>query len=188
MNLHCMIDFETLGHNAPHVAVLSLGAVMFTRGGKISGAEWIFNMPEQIQKKRSVTAETISWWFNQGAEAKAVIQKASTSGTLMGQVMAEFNDVIGKAAIEVKAKPDKVIIWSCGAGFDVPIAESLYMHTQTQVPWKFWNIRCYRTIKSVHEIEAGVKREGVKHSALADAEYQAECVMKWLTANPGLDR
>ena len=39
-------------------------------------------------------------------------------------------------------------------------------------PWKFWNDRCYRTIKSMHP-EVPMPRTGTHHNALDDAKTQA---------------
>lgn len=188
MNFHLMLDFETLGHVAPDMVVLSLGACLFTRESYLGNNEWLFNPQDQLNKGRKVSASTIAWWLGDkiSPEARAVIPEAQKYGKSVYECMgtglnAWVHSLLGDKASDVR-------VWSNGAGFDVPIAESLAAECGINVPWKFWNIRCYRTLKLMFQIENGVSRDGVKHSAVGDAIFQAKCVAEFLQKNPALDR
>lgn len=178
MNTHLMIDFETLAQT-PDSAVLSLGAVLFNSEKIIEEREWAFSLEEQMRAKLSVNPETIIWWLKQGAAAQAVFDKCATHGVSMKTFLPEFHEWL---------RQKDVRIWGNGASFDVSIVEHLLNRGQVKIPWKFWNIRCYRTLKSLFDIERTVSRLGTKHNALEDAKFQALCVQGFLKDNPARDK
>ncbi|MHB0978446.1 MAG: 3'-5' exoribonuclease domain-containing protein [Minisyncoccota bacterium] len=52
-------------------------------------------------------------------------------------------------------------------------------------PWKFWNNRCYRTLKNMFP-EVPFVRIGIAHDALDDAKSQAEhavAILKFAETN-----
>ena len=62
-------------------------------------------------------------------------------------------------------------VWSHGASFDVVICEHIFNKIQKAVPWKFWEVRCTRTL-----FDIGIDPERppvLKHHALEDAWNQA---------------
>lgn len=69
-------------------------------------------------------------------------------------------------------------LWSNGADFDIPIMLSLYQQLSLTPPWKFYNHRCFRTLKELHPVRyAAAKKKfsnPTKHNALADAIWQAQ--------------
>jgi exodeoxyribonuclease VIII len=53
------------------------------------------------------------------------------------------------------------------------------------VPWQFWNTRCFRTLKNMQAAKnVTVPRAGVHHNALHDALYQAKVVQYILNGAP----
>ena len=71
---------------------------------------------------------------------------------------------------------DNYEVWSNGADFDVPMLAHAYTQVGIEIPWKFWNARCFRTWKSLPGSK-NVKlppMAGVKHNALTDAVTQAQ--------------
>lgn len=182
MNQHLMVDLETLGTD-PNSAVLSIGAVLFTQEALGESIYILPSLKEQV-KKRVVDAGTICWWFDQGAEAKKVFQWANASTLTIAGTVSDFVCFIDKHALDKK----NLKVWSNGAGFDVPIMEHMIKSTGIEVPWKFWNIKCYRTLKSMHpEFEKGIFCN-TKHHALEDAKFQASCLQRFFKNNPQLDR
>ncbi len=178
MNNHLMLDFETLGTD-PDTCVLSLGAVTFTINGIIEEKEWHFNLHGQMRAKRSVNPDTLVWWMNQGGEAKAVFEKSIKSPLMCGQFAPEFAAWIA---------PHNVKVWGNGATFDVSIVENIMKSFAVPYPWRFTNVRCYRTIKAGYDIEGGQFRAGVKHNALDDARFQAQCLIRYFKADPKRDK
>lgn len=179
MNTHLMLDFETLG-TSPDTAVLSLGAVIFTPFGIVQEKEFHFNLHAQLKAKRAVSADTLTWWMSQGAAAKAVFDKSKVEGGLVSEFAPGFAKWVSAYA--------NIRVWGNGASFDVPIIENMLNACGVPVPWKFFNIRCYRTIKVLFAIEQGNKLAGTKHNALDDARHQAQCLMAFLKTNPQLDQ
>lgn len=175
---HLMLDFETVGQRSD-TAVLSLGTVLF-EGGKILDEKlWIFNLSRQLDGfRRSVSADTLLWWMNQGDKAKSVFEKTK-NGMLLSDFAKNFREMF-------EQYPD-LRVWGNGATFDVSIVENILTTFAIPHPWKFWNVRCYRTLKAMHGIEIGQVREGTHHDALADAQFQAKCLMNFFTLNPELE-
>ena len=173
-----MLDFETLGKN-PDTAVLSLGAVLFNREKIIESKEWTFNLKEQLKAKRSVDADTLLWWMGQGADAQKVFRSACVDGQSVHAILPAFHSWV---------LPHKVKVWGCGASFDIPIIESLLQSLKLDPPWAFWDIRCYRTLKAMFDVEMGHNFKGTKHNALADATHQATVMQAYLQKNPTKDK
>lgn len=179
---HLMIDMETLDQT-PDAAVLSLGAVTFTPDGILEEKSWIFDVRVQTSGRRLFDFDTIVWWLKQGEEAKTLFEKCVKHGQHPGIIFKEFAQWL--SADSKYPKTDwNLLVWSCGASFDIPIVENFMKRVGVTCPWKFWNHRCYRTIKQMHGIEEGKKNPGVKHDALDDARFQAKCLIDFLKANP----
>lgn len=175
---HLMLDFETLG-NTPDAVVVSLGATLFNANGIIESKLVHFDMQEQFNARRMPNADTIRWWLDQSSKAKQVFDKCKTEGISMRAWGPEF-------VAWLKGKD--VRVWGNGATFDVTIAEHILLVLRLELPWKFWNIRCYRTLKNMADIEAGKKREGTHHNALDDSIFQAMNVIDYFKINPKADK
>jgi len=177
--IHIMLDFETLGQK-PDTAVLSLGMTAFDKNTIHIKKEWLFSLGGQLAIGRTITPDTLLWWMNQGDKAKALFQRVQKEGILVRDWAPEFC----KTVADISKKPK---VWSNGAGFDVPILESLLYRCGMEPPYKFWDIRCYRTIKALFGIEENLKREGTHHNALDDAIFQTQAIQRWLTDHPHFD-
>lgn len=166
-----MIDLETMGV-APSAVILSLGAVLFDKSGVLEEKSYTFDFVEQQRMGRTVDPNTMLWWMEQGDAARSIISRSVKAGSSIKNFAIEFS-------AWVKNQGD-LEVWSNGASFDVVLLEHLFYQLRMPVPWKFWNIRCYRTLKAFHPIERNQIREGVKHDALCDARFQAKCVISHL--------
>jgi exodeoxyribonuclease VIII len=67
----------------------------------------------------------------------------------------------------------RVKLWGNGADFDNAILVNCFANTNIEPCWKFWNHRCYRTLKSLSGDKSKPKRVGTYHNALDDAITQA---------------
>ena len=134
---YCMVDIETLG-TRPGDTVLSIGACMFT--------------PEKVTEKFYVTISsvssneaglraqrsTIDWWSKQSAEAKAAAFKGEFP---LDVALDKFTAWLGNA--------ETTLMYGNGANFDNALLGAIYRAVKKEVPWKFWNDRCYRTLAAM---------------------------------------
>ena len=161
---HIMIDLETLGTTASSV-ILSVGAVKFDlMSTQIddNGFYASISIESNLDYGRRIQEDTLLWWLKQEAAAQNVFHEAKTT---LSDALIDFSDWIGA---------DDYFIWSNGADFDIPMLAHAYSQIQVEVPWKFWNARCYRTYKNLPGAkDIRVPPTGTKHNALSDAVQQA---------------
>lgn len=159
-----MVDLETLGRRAG-CAILSIGAVAFDAQSKRLGPEFYVVVDRASQLNLHTDPETLKWWEGQSVEARAVL--TDKAAIPLGDALIKFNQYLSQFSFT------KVKVWGNGADFDNAIMASCYGAAGLEVPWSFWNNRCYRTLKS---IVAGPKlsRQGTYHNALDDAKTQAQ--------------
>ncbi len=164
---HVMCDLETLGTTADAV-ILSIGAVKFDlETGEISdeGFYRSVSVDSNLERGRRISEDTLIWWFKQPAAAQEVFHEAKEH---LSDALVELSDWIGA---------DNYTMWSNGADFDLPMLAHAYTQCSVEIPWKFWNSRCFRTYKNLPGAK-NVRSEptGVKHNALSDAYQQAQTV------------
>lgn len=167
---HLMIDIETLG-TTEKAPVISIGAVFFDKNGV--GESFYITLDSKEQMKsgvRKADQSTLDWWAKQGDEAKKVFNE-NTTPTKEGLV--KFVEWIAANSNLKYLKP-----WGNGSGFDISILESIFTDYGVKIPWKFWNIRDFRTYKEFVYDGKDIEREGTHHNALDDAFYQAKIVVR----------
>jgi exodeoxyribonuclease VIII len=164
-----MIDLETLSTD-PRAVILSVGACKFTETTIVD----TFYREVEIQpqfKNRHISAETLKWWLSQGEEAQRVFGDADKAS--LAHVLADLTIFVGADAPTIHT-------WANGASFDLPILATAYTDAGGPVPWRFYNERCYRTVKNLFDgqykkLELG---QELKHNALNDAVFQARQLME----------
>jgi inhibitor of KinA sporulation pathway (predicted exonuclease) len=72
---------------------------------------------------------------------------------------------------------DSVLVWGNGANFDNTLVAAAYRAMKMDVPWQYWNDRCYRTIANMF-LKTRVERVGTGHHALDDAKTQTLRLLK----------
>lgn len=156
---HVMVDLETLD-TRPTAAIISIGAVIFD--GFAAGREFYVAVDMQSSLEAGLTSNprTLAWWGDQSAEARAVF----TDPNRMPLAFASF-------------LPPDCCVWGNGASFDNAILQNAYAAAGMDLPWKFWNDRCYRTVAAC----APTRRvqSGTHHNALDDAKSQAEHLLSF---------
>lgn len=156
---HVMLDLETLGVT-PGCAILSLGAVEFDQTGL---GETFYKVVGDI--RGSVDLGTVRWWLQQSEAARnAVCDK--TQMDYHGKVIEGFFDWFRVRGAQY--------IWCHGAIFDEPILRAAA--TGTEPPWKFWDVRCTRTLYALSGIHPTRDKDRY-HNALEDARAQAEAAV-----------
>lgn len=162
---HVMLDCETLGTTATAV-ILSIGAVKFDLAtGTINddGFYASISIESNLDYGRRVQEDTLLWWLKQEAAAQAVFHEDKVA---LPSALEDLSDWLGD---------DESIVWSNGADFDLPMLAHAFTQLQMEVPWKFFNSRCYRTYKNLPGAkDIRVPPLGVKHNALSDAYQQAQ--------------
>ncbi|MFA5922341.1 MAG: 3'-5' exonuclease [Methylococcaceae bacterium] len=162
---HIMLDLETMGTN-PNAAIVAIGAVaMDFDTNKIGPTFYQTIMLESsMQSGGIVDGSTVAWWMKQGEQARQEIYKAENQ---LSPTLLAFADFIKGISSH-----DDIRVWGDGAAFDNVILASSYRRLSLPLPWKYWNDRCYRTMKKLYN---DVKTEpvGIEHNALDDAMSQA---------------
>ncbi len=174
-----MVDLETLGTRIGS-KILQLSAVTFNTDPTTvhNRASFNANISVDSQPRLGADEATIEWWASQDADARANAFGGTTALPDALRLFTEWCDVLCSLA------PNSVIIlWCKGAGFDDKLLEEAYLvhnFMPQQIPWKYSNVRCYRTLEAIGKFR-GIdtaylpKFAGVKHNALDDAIWQADC-------------
>lgn len=177
-----MIDLETLA-TSPDATILTIGAVKFDPFGDDVNEPncekfYVRVDIDSCDRIGLVTNDdTIAWWANQSKEAQD--EAFNPDGRI---------DIVDAMHQLYKFCWGAKRVWSHGAAFDVVICEHIFGKIQKAVPWKFWEVRCTRTL---FDIGINPNRPPVlKHHALEDAWNQAvgvQNVYKKLRTASGMD-
>lgn len=166
---HIMIDIETLG-TKPGSAILSIGAVVFSAEG-VSESTFFraISLQSCIDVGLKIDPATVAWWMSQSDAARAAAFPAET----------EHLNVALFALRDWFVEQSGEQTWCHGAAFDVPLLETAYEAAGLAqlIPWKFWNVRCTRTLYD----ESGVtpdRSTGAHHHPVDDARNQALAVIQ----------
>lgn len=160
---HVMLDLETWGVK-PGAALRSIGAVCFDPRTGTLGDTFYVNIQDESCLRAGLTQDpaTVAWWAGQSLAAREALevdpQPIGTALTLFGQW---WTSVEG------------VYVWGHGASFDPVLLEAAYAAALTEPPWRFWNIRCCRTVLALAPLDTPEPAGYVKHNALDDAKAQA---------------
>jgi hypothetical protein len=167
-----MVDLETLS-TASNAVMLSIGAVAFSAQSNELGPEYhnIVSLTSGLSYGLQQSEDTIVWWNKQSPAARKTLLASEKSKVDLKKSMEDFNKWLSQFDLA------KLRVWGNGSDFDNVILKSSYDATGVRMPWKFYNNRCYRTIKSLYK-EVELAREGVYHNALDDAKTQAKHLLK----------
>lgn len=154
-----MLDLETLG-NSPRAAIVAIGAVKFDAAGIQSEFYTRVCARSCVAAGLRMDVDTVLWWFkqNEAARTELTLPAAHLSCALM-----DFTQWLRGPEVE---------LWGNGSDFDNALLTAAYRAVDLALPWKFWNNRCYRTLKNICAVPMP-KSEGTKHNALDDAKAQA---------------
>ena len=173
--LDIMVDLETLG-NKPGCAILSIGAVAFDTVEQRIDDEGFYRVVSRASCKKAKLHEdpdTIAWWEKQSKAACQVLEEAEAKEALtLKAALLELNLYLTSFG---PAK--KIRVWGNGSDFDNAILCLCYKAAGVQMPWDFWNNRCFRTLKNLAP-HVKVGRTGMYHNALDDARTQADHALK----------
>ena len=162
-----MVDLETLNTVADS-QILTIGAVAFDSVGKITN-EFYERIDIESCKELGLTehVDTVTFWKNQD---KDVYNEAFNSENRISikDAMVKFSEFF----INNNGKD----LWCNGANFDEPILSLVFRRLNMTPPWKFWNVRCVRTL--LHLSGKTMKDFGNNtHNALDDCKNQVKAVI-----------
>lgn len=172
-----MIDLETMS-SRPNAVVVSIGLTAFDKAAvEPMGLRVVLDREEQEKVGRHISEDTMAWWATQKPEARAVFDEPQVGVSyalgLVTAYIAQHTD-----------GPRHIEPWGNGADFDLPIITGLFNDFGVPVPWKFYNHRCFRTLKNLLPVRYKMATEEVKnplkHDCLADARWQAEIASRLL--------
>ena len=157
--LQAMIDIETLD-TKPTAIVFQIGLVVWDID---KYAEYLFELSvqDQIDKGRTLSADTLGFWTNPKISS---IAHESLRTTLQDNTKYQLDAF-------VSAIKDCKQVWS-KTFFDFEILENLLPHYRHNVPWHNGRRRDLLTLME----ECGVEKplEGNSHHALEDCQQQLE--------------
>jgi hypothetical protein len=167
---HIMLDIETLGNKSTSV-ILSIGAVTFDIDSNATGEAFhvFINIDSALKAGLTVDASTICWWMTQSEEAREIFNTEAVAFHLPA-ALALFTQWLQK-------QTRTPIVWANGSNFDIPILENAFHAVDMSVPWQYYNVRDYRTIKNVIPpmlFDAIRVYPMVPHNAAHDALAQAQ--------------
>lgn len=164
---HVMGDTETWG-TKPGAMIRSLGAVVFDPYSGELGSTFYANITdtscEALGLKKDAGTEAF-WAEPQNAKAQVML---AVDAQPIDRVLLAFSAWWRSEGAE--------FFWCHGATFDAPILEHVYNLLMLNPPWKFWNVRCCRTVLAMASRKPIRVARNVPHHALDDATAQARAV------------
>ena len=160
--MEIMLDLETMG-NGSNSAIIAIGAVAFDIDGVQSKFYQQVNLQSSIDAGMEMDASTVLWWLKQSDSARSAF-KDNEDALNIANALIEFS---------MFCESVKVCgMWGNGAAFDNALLSNAYRKLEIDQPWKFWNDRCYRTVKNIYQ-DVEFVRAGTHHNAVDDAGSQA---------------
>jgi DNA polymerase III epsilon subunit-like protein len=171
-----MVDLETMG-TGPNAAIIAIGAVEFDLAlGEVGDRFYaVISLESSVAYGGVIDPSTVMWWLGQSEEARKAV---CTDGEHINVALLRFANWLGQCA-----ELDDLRLWGNGAGFDNVVLEETYRRAQLDCPWRFWNNRCYRTMKGLRPDLKAV-RAGTHHNALDDAMTQAQHLIAVMQHRP----
>lgn len=166
--MNVMVDLETMGTGSS-AAIVSIGAVKFSAEGGVEPDTFyrVVHLSSSLDAGMSLDGSTVMWWLSQAQDARSALQAANTS---LADALMQFKGWC----------PQDAQVWGNGATFDNVILANAFKLCGINQPWKFYNDRCFRTLKNLYPGIMPDERIGTAHNALDDAQYQAQHAVKIL--------
>ena len=160
--MEIMLDLETMG-NGSNSAIIAIGAVAFDIDGVSSKFYQQVNLQSSVDAGMEIDASTVLWWLRQSYAARSAF-KDNEKALKITNALIEFSMFCERSKV--------CGMWGNGAAFDNALLSNAYRKLEMNQPWKFWNDRCYRTVKDIYQ-DVEFVRSGTHHNAVDDAESQA---------------
>jgi len=157
-NDHIMVDIETLDTEESAV-ILSIGACVVSSNRFRPQFYGEIAIQHQLDLGRTKSESTEAWWATQPFSPPNGV-------FLLRGTLIEF-------ARWIEVYTPEPIIWAKGIDFDTKILAHAYKQCGLSVPWKYNNVRDFRTVKKLFSESIDPSLINVQaHNALEDAIYQ----------------
>lgn len=169
----CMIDLETMS-TRPNAAIVAIGAVGFNFATLEIGPKFytVIDLRSAQDVGLHVDGDTVLWWLQQNDAARSQLTRSHRQD--LSLALTEFRMWLhSECAPQASVRP-----WGNGAAFDIVICEQAFRACGIEIPWRYSNQCCYRTIKTLYPNVEPDARGGTHHNALDDALFQAEHLLK----------
>lgn len=179
---HIMVDLETWGVE-PYSIITQIGACVFDPyerdpDKRIKQSFEVCVDPIGYQKIGGrVSADTVCWWMQdaQHDARESWLKTLKFEPALAWAGLMEWLEHCENALkAEDKDLQVKNLYWGNGADFDMPLLTQMAKLLNVETPWKFTDMRCFRTLKNLSgNIDYRPDHNKLSHTALGDALYQA---------------
>jgi 3' exoribonuclease, RNase T-like len=173
--LDLMIDLETLSLDS-NAYIRSIGACFFGPGDPVIYSTFYQCCDGPNQIGSHIDPDTQAWWSRQSVVAQSAL--INQAGVQLKPTLEDFSRWVWKfqeqESIRLLQLPMIVRPWGNGASFDIPIIENAMKRERVPIPWRFYDIRCFRTLKALYPNVVAEPFTGEKHNALDDAIHQAK--------------
>lgn len=157
-----MIDLETMGLR-PTSAILSIGAVRFDESHSYETFHQPILLASCYDAGLTFDQSTVDWWAKQSVEARQSWQNDAA---------VPLTEALTRFVRWLESLNGPIAPWGNGADFDLVLLKSAFEAIGADVPWKFWDHHCFRTVKNLFKV-GPMPRTGTYHNALDDALTQA---------------
>lgn len=170
--MHAMIDVEALRLNKPWIApLLEIGIVLFDECGKELGSKRILVLQTELPAWAEPEPETVEFWESQDYWPKLKRDIGRLGISAMAAMM-EMSAYLKKYQVDA--------VWFAGPQYDQIILEAYLDHYAMERPWRFNEVRDFRTIRKQYPLtddEVRKNRRG-NHEAIEDCRYQVQVLRR----------
>ena len=167
-----MLDLETMG-TRPNAPIVAVGAVAFDMHTLELGERYyaVMDLASSVALGSVIDASTVLWWLDQSDDARSSLTRGARYAA--SDLLNDFSVWLTNFSTDRESRR----VWGCGPDIDCVLLSEHYMKAGIEVPWRFWNQRCYRTVKNLYPNVEQDPRTG-KHNAVEDAVFQAQHLFK----------
>lgn len=156
-----MIDIETVGLERGS-AIVEIGAVQFEPVAMIGETfHASVSLTSCQEAGLHIDADTVEWWLGEQPE---IASEVLVGGDDLADALIAFVDWLNEI------EPHEV--WANSPSFDCEMLEHAGEQVGVGMPWEFYQERDVRTLDAL-PVDVEIEQDGVEHTALDDAIYQA---------------
>lgn len=175
---HAFIDVEAFRLTKPWIAPLvNVAAVTFDEYGNVHSSIDLYVEPSQFPPWSQPEALTLAWWQAQD-KWKDLMNRVHMLGDFPTEVMRKLAGFLKQEGVEA--------FWFAGPQYDQIILEAYFYNFDMEYPWKYNQVRDFRTIRKQHmDLLEDFPANPNAHLALDDCLYDVSR-LKYISDNRGI--